>query len=180
MHESSPSLNVYLKADRLADVLTLIQVLAYGETARRTAEGLEKELQRNPLTANTWIDLGKQHPEFFRVFNPPAGSGNKQAVTLVARFVLKPIPASGGDAIHTPLLSAEVTTHLMDLALQLHDREVQRRDRWKAVLAPMVVAIIAAVASITAAVTAARISGAKCPPCNPAVQSSAPTTLPPR
>lgn len=44
------------------------------------------------------------------------------------------------------------TNKLMELAVQLHDREVQRRGRWKTVIVPTVVAIIAAGASIVAAV----------------------------
>jgi len=38
---------------------------------------------------------------------------------------------------------------------KLHDREIQRRDRWKSVLVPMIVAVVAAAASIAGAVIGA-------------------------
>lgn len=89
-------------------------------------------------------------PEFFRVL---AGKpGQRESISLVARFVLEAVaPAAGGEP-KTPALSAEVTNNLMGLAVQLHDREMQRRDRWKTVLVPTIVAVLAATASITAAI----------------------------
>jgi hypothetical protein len=145
------SLKVYLKPGRLSDVLTLIQVLAYDPSARRTAEGLKKKLYHTPGTAATWIELGKEHPEFFRVLDPEGDPEKKESVALIARFVL-PATSSGKSKPQTPPLNSDVTNNLMNLAVELHDREVQHRDRWKTVLVPTVVAIIAAAASITAAV----------------------------
>ena len=141
----------YLKAGRLADVLTLIQILAFDPSARRSSDGLQKQLSSSPLSAATWGDVGRFHPEFFRILD--GKEGQRESISLVARFVLPKLPTTNGDSDpKTPPLSAEVTTNLMNLAVQLHDRELQRRDRWKNVIIPMIVAIIAATASIIAAI----------------------------
>lgn len=152
MRTTSPS-SSYLKPGRLSDVLALIQILAYHKLAKRSNEGLVTQLRRNPLTAETWVELGQQHPELFRVLEAEQHQSQKETVTLIARFVQEPVEATASnEAPKSPPLSPDQTGKLMDLAIQLHDREVQRRDRWKTVLVPMVVAIIAAGASIVAAV----------------------------
>jgi hypothetical protein len=129
--------------------MALIQILAFDPSARRSSEGLEKQLSRGPLSAETWAGIAHLHPEFFRVLE--GKPGQRESISLVARFVLEAVPNAAGEP-KAPPLSAEVTSTLMNLAVQLHDREVQRRDRWKNVIVPVVVAIVAAAASITAAV----------------------------
>jgi hypothetical protein len=96
--------------------------------------------------------IGREHPEFFRVFDPQGDSRQNESVTLVAQFVLPTVQKYDGAEAQTPALSAEVTNNLMNLAIELHDREMQRRDRWKIVLVPMIVAIVAAGATVTAAI----------------------------
>jgi len=149
MLKSSP----YLKSGRLSDVLALIQILAYHRLAKRTHEGLRNQLRRPPLTAETWIEIGQQHPEFFRVLEANKHSSNQETVTLITRFVQEGIPPENPEEPGlSPSLKPEITAKLLDLAIQLHDREIQRRDRWKIVIVPTIVAVIAAGASITAAV----------------------------
>jgi hypothetical protein len=145
----------YVTGGRLADVMALIQILAFDPSARRSSDGLDKQLARGPLSASTWTELATLHPEFFRVLE--GEPGQRESISLVARFVLEAVPNAAGET-KTPPLGAEVTSTLMNLAVQLHDREVQRRDRWKTVLVPVIVAILAAAASITAALV---ISSAK-------------------
>ena len=140
----------YLISGRLADVLTLIQILAFDPSARRSSDGLNKQLSTSPLSAGSWFEVGKLHPEFFRVLT--GKEGQRESISLVARFVLEPVALGGGGEPKTPPLTADVTNNLMDLAVQLHDREMQRRDRWKTVLVPSAIAVVAAGASITAAV----------------------------
>jgi hypothetical protein len=149
MPNFSSATRVYLKSGRLADVLTLIQILAYDESAKRTNSAIVVQLQRGPNSSDSWTSLGKEHAEFFRVFKQEDAHGT-ESVTLLARFVLKPEIRSDGTRV-TPALTTEVTGHLMDVAMQLHDRQVQQRDRWKTVLIPMIAAIIAASAAISAA-----------------------------
>ena len=67
----------YLNSGRLADVLTLIQILAYDVSARRTNDGLNKQLSRSPRSANHWLALARLHPEFFRVLGDIGRNQNK-------------------------------------------------------------------------------------------------------
>ena len=165
----------YLKSGRLADVLTLIQILAYDESARRTSKGVSDQLQRGPISVDSWTSLGKEHAEFFRVFHQEGADETKDSVTLLARFVLKPTAVRPDGSRITPPLTAEVTGHLMDLAVQLHDRQVQRRDRWKTVLAPMLAAFIAAAAAISAAVISTLKRSDPCPPAQSIEQTKTPS-----
>ncbi len=72
----------YLKKDRLANVLALIQVLALDEKAKRSEDGLQKELQGQPRSSDSWRQVGKEHPEFFRVHDEVDAP-----ISLVARYV---------------------------------------------------------------------------------------------
>ena len=133
--------------------MALIQILAYDKLAKRTHEGLNAQLRRDPLTADTWTEIGQQHPELFRVLEAEKHSTGQETVTLIARFVQEGIPSD--NQVEPPKslpLSPDQTSNLINLAIQLHDREVQRSDRWKTVIVPMVVAIIAAGASIIGAI----------------------------
>lgn len=158
MYSTTPATSLYLKPGRLSDVLALIQVLAYDKLAKRSNEGLTKQLRRGPLTASTWTELGKQHPELFRVLEAEQHQSQQETVTLIARFLQEAIPgATEGEPPKSPPLSPEVTSKLMELAVQLYDREVQRKDRWKSVLVPTIVAVIAAAASVSGAVITASL-----------------------
>jgi hypothetical protein len=149
----TPSTKLYLKPGRLSDILSLVQVLAYDKFAKRTDAGLTTQLRRGPLTASTWTEIGQQHPELFRVLEAEKHSSNQETVALISRLVQPGIPAEGPDEPpKSQPLTPDQAGKLMDLAIELHDREVQRRDRWKTVLTPMIVAVIAAAASVIAAV----------------------------
>lgn len=79
----------YKIPDRLSDVIALIQVLALDEKARRSENGLTKEIRAKPLTANIWTDIAQEHQEFFRVRpekdNKPVEKQSR--ISLIARFV---------------------------------------------------------------------------------------------
>jgi len=159
----------YLQPGRLADVLALIQVLAYDRDSYRTEEGLDDELQRKPSVGDTWMSLAKQHPEFFRVRNDPI---RKHRVALLARYVLDHQQLPDGEEKRPPL-DASVANKLMELTIQLHDKQLERKNRWKSVVLPMAVAVIAAGASISAAV----INSTK-PTVPPVAQQVAPADRP--
>lgn len=142
------SIGSYLGSGRLADVLALLQVLSYSQKTRRTHDGLMEELQRAPLSAKTWITLAEQHPEFFRVRHR---SPTPDHVSLIARVVQEIEEREDGDEMH-PILSPDVANKLMELAIELHDRQLGRRDRWKTVTIPICGALIAAAAAIAASV----------------------------
>lgn len=145
----------YLSEGRLADVLSLIQVLAYDKDTSRSEAGLMEEFQRTPCSASSWIELATKHPEFFRVRNKV---GSKQRVALLARYVLEYQQAPDGDDEKRPPLPSDIANKLMETAISIHDRQVTRSERWKtiaAILIPMLVAVIAASAAITSAIISA-------------------------
>ena len=113
------SISQYHDPQRLADVLALIQVLGMDEHTHRSESGLASELQGPPQTAKTWPEIAQQHPEFFRV--KPDG---EHRVSLIARHVV-PEDAAGRHPI-----SADHVSKLLELAVELHDREVRRSQQW--------------------------------------------------
>ena len=120
----------YLNPSRLADVLALIQVLALDEHAHRSEEGLKNELQGGPRSRGSWTQIASAHPEFFRV--SPEGT---HVVSLVARHVL-PKDESGARK-----LPSDFAGQLIATAVDLHDRQIKRSERWT-YLVPIWVALI--------------------------------------
>lgn len=126
----------YAVNGRLSDVLALIQVLALDKHAHRSEEGLERELQGPPGSASSWSDIAGKHPEFFRL------SAGTHRVSLVARHVT---PREADDSRQP--LDADYTATLLKLAVELHDREMKRLERWQ-VWMPLAVAITAGVFTV--------------------------------
>lgn len=129
----------YARPERLADVIALIQVLALDALPYRSEEGLVGELQGGPLSAESWTDVAGAHPEFFRV--KPSG---KHRTSLVARHVL----ASENGAVTE--LSPDFTGGLLKAAIDMHDRQVRRSERWT-YLVPIWVALVAGLATVLGA-----------------------------
>ncbi|WP_157772471.1 hypothetical protein [Lacunisphaera limnophila] len=113
-------LKVYLKHGRLADVLALIQVLSFDKSAHRSEAGLQEELQGVPASATHWREIAREHPEFFRVRQK-----GDNVVSLTARHVL---PKDAED--RRPQLDVNFTHRLIQTAIDLHDRELKRAERW--------------------------------------------------
>lgn len=126
----------YLQVGRLADALALIQVLALDEHAHRSEEGLQEELQGAPKSASSWTSLAEMHPEFFRVRRE-----GTHRVSLIGRHVL-PKNDQG-----VRQLSPEFAGQLIAAAVDLHDRQVRRSERWT-YLVPIWVVLIAGVFSV--------------------------------
>lgn len=122
----------YTTVGRLSDVLALIQVLALDEDTHRSEDGITKELQGPPRSCSKWYALASEHPEFFRV-NPESEHG----LSLAARHVLP-----RAENAHRPQLSSEFTAMLLQTAINLHDRQIARREWWKSWI-PVVSAILA-------------------------------------
>ena len=120
----------YLNPHRLADVLGLIQVLALDEHSHRSEEGLQGELQGQPKSGNSWTEIARAHPEFFRV--RPQGD---HTVSLIARHVF---PKNERGVRELP---ADFTGQLIATAVDLHDRQIKRSERWT-YLVPIWVALI--------------------------------------
>jgi hypothetical protein len=136
----------YLADARLGEVIALIQVLAYDRNTSRSEAGLKDELKGKPDSATSWVDLAKSHPELFRVREE---SGKISRVSLVSRYVL-PHVVENGKKIRVPL-DVSVVNKLIEVAIEIHDRQKGRSERWLAVV-PIVVAIILAGATVGAAI----------------------------
>ncbi len=119
--------------------IALIQVLSLDDSTHRSDSGLKSELQGTPKSAQNWTDVANEHPEFFRV--KPDG---KHTISLVARHVI-PKDMNG-----VRVMPPDFIGRLLDAAIQLHDREVERRNHWKAYI-PVVVAVTAGVFTIIGA-----------------------------
>ncbi|MFZ2643770.1 MAG: hypothetical protein WA117_22450, partial [Verrucomicrobiia bacterium] len=117
-NSSTRDLAAYLKKGRISDVLALIQVLAFDEAAHRSEDSLCRELQGLPTSGKSWTDVAREHTEFFRVY-PTTGCG----VSLITRHV--GLKSRDGRQV----LSSDVTLKLMDMALEIHDRQVKRAER---------------------------------------------------
>jgi len=131
----------YRKAGRLAEVLALIQVLAYDEDTSRGEDGLSEELQSRPHTHCSWVKLAEEHSEFFRVRRSEGDQGVEKVdrVSLVSRYVLQKI----GGTNKRPPLESDVVNKLMEIAVEIHDRQLDRRDRFWKLYVPILVALIA-------------------------------------
>jgi len=110
----------YKNPDRLADVLALIQVLALDAYRHRSESGLIEELQAGPRSAAKWEDIARMHPEFFRF-----EEGNKLPVSLVATHVL---PKNENNKRELP---PGFLALLLQTAITLHDRQMERAYLWK-------------------------------------------------
>lgn len=128
----------YLKTNRLADVLALIQVLALDKDTHRSESGLTDELQGKPKSAKNWETVSNEHPEFFRVKTAGVNS-----ISLVSRHVL---PETNG----VKELPIGFTQKLFETAIQLHDKQVKRSEKWK-VWIPILAVIISGTISLIVA-----------------------------
>jgi hypothetical protein len=138
----------YTKPSRLADVLALIQVLAFDPHAHRSESGIIEELGQPDSAAQGWIALAKEHPELFRV-----SATADHPLSLVARHVL---PRDASEK-RGPL-SQDFTNVLIKTAIELHDREVAAGGWWKQFMPPLLAALIAGGLAIGSQVVALRLS----------------------
>lgn len=142
----------YLKQGRLQDVLALIQILAFrGDSSHWTEDSLMKEIRKaKPTSADSWIQIGRDHPEFFRV-REPESMQEEVEVALLMRYGVAHEKNDRGARVR-PKLAVESTSILFELAKKLNDNQwsdhAQRREnkvKW-------VIAAFAALASFAGAV----------------------------
>ena len=144
----------YTKPGRLADVLALIQVLAFDPHTHRSESGgtrgtggIRKELGEPSSAAEGWIALAREHPELFRISEEA-----DHPLSLVARHVQ---PKEGE---RREPLSQEFANVLIRTAIELHDRQVAMRAWWKQFMPPLLAALIAGGLAIGAQFLASRWS----------------------
>ncbi|WP_299765680.1 hypothetical protein [uncultured Dokdonia sp.] len=137
----------YLKDNRLYEVIGLIQVLAFDIDTSRSETGIASELSQKPISGSSWIQIATEHPKLFRV---RSGTNQKKRAALISRYVLEYEDHEEHSKGKRPPLDPNLVTKLIDTAIELHDRQLQRKEKWK-VIVPMLVAVIAAIAAITSA-----------------------------
>lgn len=128
----------YILPGRLPDLIALIQLLALANHTRRSERGITEQLKGKPQSADYWLDIAREHSEFFRVGHE--GRDTPQA-SLIARVVQEPASGNELGAKREKLSNAELE-NLLKLAVQLYDKEMQRHESWHRVWLPSVIAII--------------------------------------
>ena len=120
----------YVREHRLQDVIVLIQILALHQYSHRSEDGLKADAKGNPISAESWLMLAKEHPEFFRV-----DATANHAASLVARHVL----SDNATEVDRTKLAGD----LIRVAVDLHDRQERNAQRWQAFV-PIFSAVLAA------------------------------------
>ena len=138
--------NEYLKENRLQEVIGLIQVLAFHRNTSRSESGLQDSLGYKSTSAKNWIEVASKHPEFFRV--RPEQDRTKRTA-LISRHVLV-YEMHENEKEKRPPLNPDQVSRLIDVAIQMHDKQVARSKRWQTFL-PLIGVILVATASIVAA-----------------------------
>jgi hypothetical protein len=136
----------YLKENRLADVIALIQVLAFDKFYRRTVKALNDELQGKPKSANSWNELAIEHPEFFRVI--VIKDDDEETATPKISLISRHVKLSNEERL-TDTLSPDLAKKFFETAIQLHDIQKERSRKYLTWL-PLLVAIIPTIFSIWA------------------------------
>lgn len=140
IEKQSPYLD---KAERLADLVAAIQALgSYRYAAREEMKW--RQLLHKPKSAETWGEVFRDHPEFFRASSRDDGYhqlvlrraqsnythvGNGQVITL---HQLKQLTPQQQKSYSRSPLSPEQILALTDVAIKLQNQAVARRQelRW--------------------------------------------------
>ena len=104
-------------------------------------QGRPRSVDQEEESAKTWTYVAQAHPEFFRV-DPEAD----RAISLVARHATPNFDDKGG---REPL-TADFVGNLLRSAVEIHDRQVRRSERWTYLL-PIWVVLIAGIFGLVTA-----------------------------
>ena len=137
----------YLKHPaRLADLIAAIQVLGTYKFSSRTEERWLRRLGRKPVSASTWLEIFKAHPEFFTQDDQGLISlvwrrNKERAYDTHERRLLSNAEAEHMEAtdpeptatrLSRPPLETDEIAKLIDIAVSLHERGIkhQQERRW--------------------------------------------------
>ena len=154
----------YLRAPgRLQEVLAAIQVLGVYEYAAREPDRWENRLGGPPKSAGSCRELFGEHPEFFtsdgehqaalvwrRSFPRDYDTTTTERVSVELRESMKSVmrPSDGQLRLTRPPLNIEQIEVLCNLAVSLHEREIQHRQElrwWFAGVLGIITALIAVI-----------------------------------
>lgn len=148
---------------RLADLLAAIQVLGTYEFAARDVDKWARRLGRKPRSADTWSEVFLDHPEFFtlddenkmalvwrRSFRRDYDTATRTRLSgdeLEALKRAEKRDAAPARVSRKPLESEQIEL-LCNLAVNLHEREIQHRQEkrwWLAGVIAVTTALIAVI-----------------------------------
>jgi|ERR1700674_1679427 len=136
----------YANPQRLADIMCLIQVLALGDVDKDYGEHAPLHaLGRQPTSGYDWKEIASAHPEFFLVDKKRVDKADHFTISLIARV----IAAKRSDKHEA--LPSEFVAKMLEIAVNLHDRERARIDKWKPWLISILVAVIIGLSGIATA-----------------------------
>jgi hypothetical protein len=145
---------------RLADLIAAIQVMGTYRFASRRLEKWEKRLGRTPVSADSWLTIFTQHPEFFTIQEHNIAlvwrrSKERNYDTFERKVLSKEDasklaaaePESDADRLSRPPLEISEISKLIDIAVNLHEREInhQQERRWWLAAVVTVVGVLASV-----------------------------------
>jgi hypothetical protein len=131
---------------RLADLIAAIQVMGTYRFSTRRCEKWEKRLGRQPVSAERWLTIFRQHPEFFTIQDDDFVSlvwrrskernydtyerkllSREEAQTMAATE-----PENEAVRLSRPPLDTAEISKLVDIAVSLHEREINHKQerRW--------------------------------------------------
>lgn len=136
----------YLKNPaRLADLIAALQVMGTYRFASRRLEKWEKRLGRKPVSAENWLNIFSQHPEFFTIQDNNVSlvwrrSKERNYDTFERRLLPRSEamamaenePESDAVRLSRPPLDTAEISKLVDIAVSLHEREINHKQerRW--------------------------------------------------
>jgi hypothetical protein len=152
---------------RLEDILTLIQVLGLDPLNRYACEEFlqtGKPKLGSPVSANSWIEIGRQHREFFFFYDSKQGpriedidkevepesnqTGSEKGPEKGPRIALSARRANG-KACKDSILTLEEIGCLSEVAVKLYNGWAERQDRneqryrlWITIIASLMIAIL--------------------------------------
>lgn len=147
--------------NRLADLIAAIQVLGtYGFASRKLSKW-EARLGRKPVSADNWLTVFNQHPELFTIQDENISlvwrrsrerNYDTYAQIVVSRedeASLREKEKSNEKRLSRPPLDTSEVSQLIDMAIRLHEREIQHQQerRWWITAVVAILGLIVSVAS---------------------------------
>ncbi len=142
----------YSLPNRLGDVIQLIQLFGLSQEFQRGNAALTREIgPPSSMPQGTWIEVTRQHPEFFRV---TGGVPGQEVMCLAIRYITPdPHPPVRSPVVEL-LIKTAVDLHEAELRRldSLREAELRRQERRNVLVAALIAGFSAIIANFVAAV----------------------------
>lgn len=122
----------YTRSNRLADVLSLMQILAKAPVGQRTIDKLIHLLGEPHSYAKNWKTIAEEHKEFFYI-----SEGKGCEISLIARRYNK----------QSEPMSQDDVSKLMETAISIYNTQLNH-SRWWIFFMPIIGAFIGAILGV--------------------------------